>query len=309
MRYGGNGRNLKGDRDSRATTSESPADDELKKRVRQETNGFQFDALLNGVSTVHRKAVVRVARPPVRPVAAPPARPAAWQEALRLLWACRLYVVLSAMLGLSAYLLSVVFLPSSRPARLHDRFESAEHWNLLWNGGTSKIAGRLKLNVGAGNTAAPMAESVDRYQIAGSRQSIEVVSHTGEPGKSAFIFAALTPTPGRSLEIRLDDAPGGTMIVCGYRMDGKFTRVGATRYRPGRHRYLAYHERNGLIFFECSSDGFTWGQVGSVRNPFGPAPMAMRFTLQHKVYRPGAPPTGTVVDNFNERGASRSARG
>ncbi|MBV9470654.1 MAG: hypothetical protein JO316_23380 [Abitibacteriaceae bacterium] len=195
---------------------------------------------------------------------------------------------------------ATVLSPTSAAARLYDKFDSSTNWSLVSGSGSATISsGHLTLSLPANTIAQPTATSLSSYALTGSRQSIQVVSHSGVGGKSVFFFNALISAGTNSLEMKLDDQTGGTNIVCGYYLNGTYHWVGSAAYNPATDRYLAYREASGTIYYETSPDAQNWTPVTTLSNPFTVA-LNVIFQLQHKVYASGAGvATSTVVDNFN----------
>ncbi len=182
--------------------------------------------------------------------------------------------------------------------RLYDKFDNAANWAL--HSGAAVTGGQLHLTIPANTVTQCYADTISAYPLTGSRQSIQVVSHSGVGGKSVFFYDAFTPATGSSLEMKIDDTPGGSNIVCGYYVNGVYHFVGSTSYVPTADLYFAFRESQGTLSYEVSADAVTWTAVAGLTNPFGSTPLNMTFHMEDKVYATGiSTSTGTVLDNFN----------
>ncbi|MCC6994427.1 MAG: hypothetical protein IT370_07350 [Deltaproteobacteria bacterium] len=201
-------------------------------------------------------------------------------------------------------------MPDAAPARcgtfalLSDDFSDGargEPWGESYANAPSTIAetgGRLTVNLaaGAGNGAYAGYATQRSYDLRGERFAIEAVQMPPATTTAQGYFNI--GIDGQNL---LELVVEGGQLYAQYQVNGTGTVVRQVAYNATNHRFWAFREASSRLFFEVSSDGTTWTELGSAAAPFSLA--LLKANLGGGTYRAEPVASSVVFDNVGVRPA------
>jgi len=128
------------------------------------------------------------------------------------------------------------------------------------------------------------------YRLTGSSvyvQCTQVASNTCETGLGLWLSS------GNNLGI---SKYGDGKLYYGYNLASVWTGASVT-YDADVHKWWKIRESGGTIYFDYSTDGLSWTNLGSVANPFAVTSMEMDLFVSE--YTSTATPGAAWFDNFN----------
>lgn len=129
------------------------------------------------------------------------------------------------------------------------------------------------------------------YDLRGRRTSVELVQPVS--GTAASNGIELGYSPGTYVQL---EETGGTLLAS-QRLDGTYSVMQTIPYDRVAHRYLAFSERAGRLYWETSSDGVTFVTLFDEVAPFDVA--LVTVTLYAGTQTPDPAPGSATFQSFN----------
>lgn len=144
--------------------------------------------------------------------------------------------------------------------------------------------------------------SIENYDLTGVGTFVKVVQ-TGDVA-STFTVLQLKLDTNNYLEIGIRSSPSSNTLYSMYRLDPTRTDVATSAYDSAIHKYIKIREASGTLYYDYSTDGISWSNLGSVANPF--AVTALSQVIFCNEDSSDASPGAAIFDDFNVAGTAIS---
>ena len=176
-----------------------------------------------------------------------------------------------------------------------DNIIDSSKWEVYGGDLVEETGGELRITVGDG-VAYHGIQSVDTYDLSDSFALVRI-AYAGAIISMLSLETELKIIKDNGTNELYITISGGNTITAYKVVGGTTTEIGQQPYDPNVHKYLRIREDSGTVYWEYSTDGLTWTELGSDSTPF--VITAVIGLIQAGNFEEETQTTTVRFDNFN----------